>query len=168
MMSFISGAAFISWDAKSQTSRRPIVRSGSPAVSVSRTGLQCASSSFAEPRKKMILKSDMEVLENLTLDPTAQPSFEVLKCCLIWPDERPFERLSHAGQEFLSDLWIVRGFIHRSVPRDEWGLDPDYFWETWNFGLSNVARWPGFQRLTISDADRACLEFGMTHSPRSL
>lgn len=116
----------------------------------------------------MILKSDIDALGKLTLDPTAQPSFELLKCCLIWPDERPPERLSSAGQELLSDLWIVRGFINRSVPHDEWGLDPVYFRETWNFGLSNVAGWPGFQRLTISYVERACLEFGMTRSPKSL
>lgn len=116
----------------------------------------------------MILKSDIATLGKLVLDPAARPSFEMLKSCLIWPDERPRERLSSAGQEFLCDLWIVRGFIHRSVPRDAWGLDPAYFWRTWDFGLSSVPDWPGFQRLAISDADRACLELGMTHSSRGL
>lgn len=116
----------------------------------------------------MILKSDIEVLSKLTFDPAAQPDFELLKYCLIWPDERPVELLSSAGQEFLSDLWIVRGFLHRSVPREKWGLDPAYFHETWNFGLAHVAGWPGFERLTLSDVDRAYLVCRMTEASKDL
>ena len=116
----------------------------------------------------MVLRNDIEVLRKLTLDPAAQPNFELLKFCLIWPDERPLEPLSNAGREFLSDLWVVRGFIHRSVPRDEWGLDPTYFCEAWDFGLSNVASWPGFERLRISDVDRAYLMFSMIRSLKDL
>lgn len=112
----------------------------------------------------MILKSDIDVLAELILNPTALPNFEMLKCCLIWPDERPLGPLSRNGQEFLYDLWIVRGFIHRSVPRDQWGLDPGYFQNQWNFGLCNVPSWPGFKRLTISDADRTYLTRSLTES----
>lgn len=105
----------------------------------------------------VIPEHDLGLLRQLVFEPSAEPNFELLKYCLIWPDERPSEPLSNEGREFLSDLWIVRGFIHRSVPNEKWGLDPNYFKDVWNFGLANVAQWPGFKRLELSEADRAYL-----------
>ncbi len=112
----------------------------------------------------MIEQRDLSLLNALTVDVHADPNFELIKYCLIWPDERPCEHLSREGREFLTDLWIVRGFIHRSVPVLEWGLDPQYFIDVWAFGLANAAEWPGFTRLVLSEADRAyldtCLDMG--------
>lgn len=105
----------------------------------------------------MIPKNDISLLTELTLDSRAEPSFDLLKYCLIWPDERPLDHLTSEGREFLSDLWIVRGFIHRSLPKEQWGLDPQYFEDVWEFGLANAAKWPGFKRLVLSDVDNAYL-----------
>ena len=90
--------------------------------------------------------------------PRPNQTFDLLKYCLTWTDERPATHLSNEGREFLTILWIVRGFIHRSLPKEQWGLDPDYFNEVWEFGLANVAQWPGFKRLVLSEADRAYLD----------
>lgn len=100
--------------------------------------------------------TDRDAIDRLPLDPAAEPSFEVLKECLIWPDERP-SSISHDGYRTLSDVWIVRGFLHRQVPYEEWGLDPAYFRDVWEYALSAIPNWPGFQRLELSPADRAYL-----------
>ena len=101
-------------------------------------------------------QSDRERLERLTFDPTCEPSYELMKSCLVWPDERPAE-ITKEGYELLGDLWIVRGFMHREVPLEQWGLDPAYFQEVWRSALADVPRWPGFRRLELSDADRTYL-----------
>lgn len=105
----------------------------------------------------MISNHDLALLKRLTFDSQIEPNFDLLKYCLIWADETPLDHLSSEGREFLSDLWIVRGFIHRSLPKDQWGLDPQYFNDIWEFGLSNVAQWPGFKRLVLSEIDRTYL-----------
>ncbi len=101
---------------------------------------------------------DLIALNTLRLDPDATFYFDYLKCCLMWTDERPAIALSEAGRELLTDLWIVRGFLHRVEPRENWGYDPDYFAAAWQYGLANVPQWPGFQRLVLSDADQKTLE----------
>lgn len=99
---------------------------------------------------------DRDILQRLIFDPTAQPSFELMKACLVWPDERP-NQISKEGYELLGDLWIVRGYIHKGLPANQWGLDPAYFQIVWNQALSDVPEWPGFQRLVLSDTDGAYL-----------
>jgi hypothetical protein len=96
-------------------------------------------------------------VNTLTFQGNSEPSFELLKSCLVWPDERP-TKISNAGYELVCDLWIVRGLIHQGVPPDKWGLDPAYFPEVWKNALVDVPQWPGFRRLEISDADRRYLE----------
>ncbi len=104
-----------------------------------------------------IPERDLELLKGLTFDANVEPMFDLLKYCFTWPDERPLDHLSSEGREFLSDLWIVRGFIHRSLPHEEWGLDPEYFKDTWEFALTKVAQWPGFKRLVLSETEKAYL-----------
>jgi hypothetical protein len=100
-----------------------------------------------------IPSEDLELLRSLQLDENAEPIFDMLKYCLTWPDERPSSRLSSEGNEFLSDLWIVRGFIHRALPREQWGLDQAHFQEVWEYGRNNVPSWPGFKRTELSEAE---------------
>lgn len=99
---------------------------------------------------------DRHILQQLVLDPVAEPNFELLKACLVWPDERP-ERISEPGYELLRDLWSVRGFMHRNVPVENWGLEPGYFQSVWDYALQDVPQWPGFKRIQLSDAERAYL-----------
>lgn len=101
-------------------------------------------------------QADCETLQQLVFDQTAQPSFELLKTCLVWDDERPAQ-ISKAGYELLGDLWIVRGYMHRNVPVDQWGLDPAYFQGVWTQALHDVPNWPGFKRLVLSERDNEYL-----------
>ena len=100
---------------------------------------------------------DRAIVEALTYDPTCKPGFEILKACLIWPDECPYN-LTPEGYEKLCDLWIARSFIHRGLPFSSWPLAPEYFERAWDEALRDNVRWPGFRRLTLSAKDRAYYE----------
>lgn len=104
-----------------------------------------------------ITEDDYTLIRQLIFNPDLKPNFEFLKSYLVWDDEIP-KRISNKGREFLYDLLIVRGFIHREVPDNKWGLDPDYFKSMWKFGLDNIPQWPGFMRLTLSEIDKKYLE----------
>jgi hypothetical protein len=101
-------------------------------------------------------ESDRAVLAELVFDPACEPSYELMKSCLVWPDERPL-RISKEGYALLGDLWAVRGFLHRVVPLSQWGLDPTYFQTVWQNALVDVPEWPGFKRIDLSESDRAYL-----------
>ena len=105
--------------------------------------------------------ADRQRLQGLTYDPKAEPSYELLKSCLVWPDERP-EEITNEGYEVLCDLWIVRGFMHRNVAVDEWGLDPPYFQRIWQEALRAIPAWPGFRRLDLTPAEREYLRRAMS------
>jgi hypothetical protein len=66
----------------------------------------------------------------LTYDPDAKPSYELLKACLVWEDERP-NGLTPQGYERLCDLWIARSFLHRGMPLNSGAFDPYYFERAW-------------------------------------
>lgn len=112
-------------------------------------------------------REDRVHLESLTFDPMCEPSYEWIRACLIWPDERP-TKISSDGYELLGDLWIVRGFIHKHVPRERWGLDPEYFQEVWENALVDVPNWPGFRRMQLSISDQAYMDVCAFEAHRGL
>jgi hypothetical protein len=105
----------------------------------------------------MIPERDISILNGLCYDENAEPNFDIIKYCLIWPDERPVDHPSKEGYELLTDLWITRGYIHQQVPYEEWLFDPPYFKERWEFGLINIPNWPGFKRVELSEANQKIL-----------
>jgi hypothetical protein len=107
---------------------------------------------------------DRAAIESLVFDPTLAPGFEIVKYCLIWSDERPVG-ISHAGYEYVSDLWVARGYIHRGVPTERWGLGPEPYLKTWNDALDTCLRWPGFRRLPLSIRDQKYLDEQLAKSP---
>jgi hypothetical protein len=74
--------------------------------------------------------------------------------CLVWDDERA-AGLSAPGYESLCDLLIARSFVHRGLDLSAHELDPHYFRDLWQRALSQGLRWPGFQRLSLSEEDKA-------------
>jgi len=109
--------------------------------------------------------ADREGLGQLVFDPESEPSYELMKACLVWPDERP-GTISREGYELLGDLWIVRGYLHRNVPPENWGLEPRYFQEVWRNALVDIPQWPGFKRLELSESERAYLSRSIEESSR--
>ncbi len=97
--------------------------------------------------------NDLQLIESLQYNPELKPSFDWMRDCLVWKDERP-DGLTPAGYESLIDLWIARSFIHRGKSFSEHSLDPHYFEDVWKRALNQGFQWPGFSRLTLSDEER--------------
>ena len=100
---------------------------------------------------------DRKLIEALRYDAALKPSFELIKSCLVWEDERP-EGLTPDGYDKLCDLWIARSFIHRNLPFSSWTLAPDYFEGAWKAASEDGFSWPGFRRLQLSAEDLAYYE----------
>jgi hypothetical protein len=97
-------------------------------------------------------------IEGCVKDSAAEPNFESIRYCLIWPDEQ-VRSLCGDAYELLGDLWIVRGFIHRGVPLDDWSPDGGhYLISVWNECLMGGLRWIGFERLVLTRAERLYLQ----------
>jgi hypothetical protein len=100
---------------------------------------------------------DRKAVEVLRYNPDLSPSFDLVKFCLVWDDERPL-RISSAGYELVCDLWIARSCMyHRNLPKNKWGLDPDYFQKVWDTAVNKKLKWPGFKRLELNPADEKYL-----------
>jgi hypothetical protein len=101
--------------------------------------------------------NDLRLIESLKFDPELEPSYESIKGCLIWRDERP-DGLSNAGYEALGDLWAARSFLHQGLDFSEHPLNPDYYRRVWERALAQGLKWPGFNRITLSEKDKDYLE----------
>jgi hypothetical protein len=102
-------------------------------------------------------EKDRSLIESLRYDVTLEPSFDLIKSCLVWADERA-DGLTRDGYEKLCDLWIARSFLHRGMPFSSWKLAPEYFGALWQDAMKEVGAWPGFLRLQLSKRDRAYYE----------
>ena len=100
---------------------------------------------------------DRAVIESLEFDPSLEPSFDIIKSCLAWPDEVP-KGISGKGNMLVGRLLIWRSFLHREMPEEAWGLDPSPYRLAWQSAVSEKLSWPGFRRLTLSSKDKQFLE----------
>ena len=101
----------------------------------------------------LFIGEDLRLIESLAYNSDLKPSYDHLKNCLVWEDERA-EGLSPIGYENLCDLWIARSFIHRGMSFSEHRLDPNYFQTVWERALGQKLKWPGFARLTLCEEDK--------------
>lgn len=100
---------------------------------------------------------DLQLIEALEYDPGLTPAFESIKSCLVWKDEIP-ENLSDDGYEKMYDLLIARSFFHEGQPFSSFPLSPTRFEDVWAAVQTVPFRWPGFNRMTLNDADRRYLK----------
>ena len=113
-----------------------------------------------------LAQADRALIEGSTFNPALRPSFEVIKSCLIWEDERPSE-LSRSGSQFIARLWVVRSFIHQGIPPERWGVDPTPFENAWRAAQSAGLKWPGFMRLNLSEEDARYLKTSLDAASRN-
>jgi len=104
--------------------------------------------------------NDLELIEELKFNSELLPSYDVMKNCLVWDDERP-DGLTPDGYEKLCDLWIARSFIHRDIPFSTWELDPEYFEQVWKDAMNAEFKWPGFNRLKLTEKEKVIYLKGM-------
>jgi hypothetical protein len=99
---------------------------------------------------------DRALIESLVFDPSLKPRYEMVKSCLVWADEIP-TGISPEGYEYVSDLLALRGFIHRGVPTEDWGIGPAPYLRVWDDALGSGLKWIGFRRFPLSKMDRRFL-----------
>ena len=77
----------------------------------------------------------------------------------MWPDELS-EELTSGGRELVGDLLIVRGYLHRAVAIENWGIaGGDRFLETWQWALlEQRLEWNGFKRIALNAKEREVLD----------
>ena len=91
---------------------------------------------------------DRAAVEALPFDPSAEVMYHEILGCLVWSDELP-DDITSDGLSYLRDLLGIRGAIHR-------GEDADL--DTWNLARMTGLRWNGFQRLVLTEEQRAALD----------
>lgn len=102
----------------------------------------------------MLAESDRKLIEGQEFIPGLVPRFDALKACLIWEDELPRD-ITPDGYKFLCDLWVARAHLYHGNKLDEKLFNPSYYVRVWNWALEQKIQWPGFQRLVLSEENRA-------------
>ena len=101
---------------------------------------------------------DLELIEKLEFNPILEPSYDAIKNCLVWEDERP-DGLTPDGYEKLCDLWIARSFIYRDIPFSECESDSSYYERVWKKAMDVNFKWPGFKRMNLSEDEKAYYQY---------
>jgi hypothetical protein len=105
--------------------------------------------------KELFTGNDLKIMQALVYDSACEPGYEMLKGVLVWSDERP-EGLTPDAYKNLCDLWVARSFLyHGRNFADTSLLNPEYYKNQWQCGLSQVPAWPGFKRLALNEKDKA-------------
>ena len=96
-----------------------------------------------------ITKADWDCFAAAPVDPNATPGYELLKGCLIWPDEY-VEGLSRAGCELLGDLFVARALLHSGRSIAAWPGGSERLEQVWETALAAGLPWPGFTRVELT------------------
>lgn len=97
-------------------------------------------------------RKDLELIQSLVYDPTLEPSYEYLKGCLVWSDERP-NGVTPDAYRNISSLWVARSLLHRGLTLADHPINPAYAQDIWDRAIHQIGNWPGFKRLTLSQKD---------------
>ncbi|CAN5317855.1 hypothetical protein BH11CYA1_BH11CYA1_41260 [soil metagenome] len=98
--------------------------------------------------------NDLVLIESLVFDSSLKPTYSAIRNHLMWADEMP-DGLTPDGYTTLCNLWIARSFIHRGLDFSSHPVDPEYITNFWNRALEQKFKWTGFERLSLSEEDRA-------------
>jgi hypothetical protein len=96
---------------------------------------------------------DRSLIEASKYDPTLKPNYNALSSFLIWEDEQPRD-ISPAAYDVLDALWLARAFLYHGYELPSDLLDPEYFRSVWDKAVASKLKWPGFNRLSLSEEDR--------------
>lgn len=105
----------------------------------------------------MLGTTDRLLVEQAFFDADADPAFNEIAGCLVWPDEIP-DGLSPDGYDAVRNLLAARGLVHRGVPIEDWPGGATELADEWNAALRTRLRWNGFQRIALTKEQRAMLE----------
>jgi|KBSSwiStaDraftv2_1062776.scaffolds.fasta_scaffold3232354_2 hypothetical protein len=105
----------------------------------------------------MLGTTDRRLVENLFFDADATAAFNEVTGCLVWSDELP-DGLSPDGFATMRDLLSARGLLHRGIPIEDWQGGFSGLADTWNAAVRSRLRWTGFQRIELTQEQRALLD----------
>lgn len=103
---------------------------------------------------ELFSERDRSLIEASSYDPSMKPSYNPLSSVLIWADEQP-RGISPAAYDVLDALLLARAFLYHGYELPSALLDPEYFRSIWNKAVASKLKWPGFNRLSLSEEDRA-------------
>jgi hypothetical protein len=105
----------------------------------------------------MLGTADRQLVESAFFDDAAEPAFNEITGCLVWPDEIP-DGLSRDGFETVRNLLAARGLIHRGIVIEDWQPGFTELADEWNAALRSRLRWNGFLRIALTREQRARLD----------
>ena len=108
-------------------------------------------------QKTLFIPRDLQLLENLVLDPSLEPKFNALSAYFLWEDELP-SGITPDGLDVLQSLWTARSLFHRKLSFADHPINPEYSRRVWEQALKEIPNWPGFKRLTLSNEDKEYYE----------
>lgn len=100
---------------------------------------------------------DLKMIEALVYQPELKPCYDPMRDALFWRDEWSFD-LSSEGHDKIYQLWIARSFLHKGIPFSFYKLNPDLLERVWSEALMQGFKWPGFNRLELSQENRKYYE----------
>ena len=112
-------------------------------------------------QKSLLNSRDLQLVENLVLDPSLASKFNTLSAYFFWDDELP-SGITPDGLDVLQSLWTARSLFHRGLTFADHPINPEYSRRVWEQALKEIPNWPGFKRLTLSEKDQAYYEQKMT------
>jgi hypothetical protein len=96
---------------------------------------------------------DRSLIEASNYDPGLKPNYNPLSSLLFWNDEAP-RGISPKAYDVLEALWLARAILYYGYELPSDLLDPQYFRSVWDKAVASGLKWPGFNRLTLSEEDR--------------
>lgn len=108
-------------------------------------------------------KSEIREINKLTYKPELKPIYQILRMYLEWADECP-NPCNMRLYDKLIVLWIARAFFYHDInyPMPVLNKTERYYRKTWDKAIEQDINWPGFKRLSLSEAERKfyfeCLE----------
>ena len=101
--------------------------------------------------------NDLVLIEQLVFDSSLEPSFDLMRDCLVWADEIP-DGLTPDAFDYLCDLLIARSLFHKGLTLDDHPLSPDYCKTIWARAVNQNLKWTGFQRIEVGAKDLEYLQ----------
>ncbi|HEY9718435.1 MAG TPA: hypothetical protein V6C69_13260 [Trichormus sp.] len=104
-------------------------------------------------RAELFSERDRSLIEASNYDPSLKPNYNPLSSLLFWDDEQPHD-LSPPAYHVLNALWLARAFLYYGYELPSDLLHPEYFRSVWDKAVASKLKWPGFNRLSLSEEDR--------------
>lgn len=104
-------------------------------------------------KNNLFIERDLKLIESLVYDPSLKPRFNALSSFLIWEDELPIN-ITPNGIDTLSALCVARAFLFHGLKLPD-HINAADFKQIWDNATDEGIKWPGFNRLKLSNEDSA-------------